>query len=244
MSDDNIWQAALLALITRCKEQTERYSRYEPNDPSACFEMWRRAIVERDNAAWDAVFEQYSRFVRNWLQQIIARTPALRFEEEILLNSVFINFFRAVTPTKFNSFNSVAAIMSYLKMCCATAVADAKRDFQGRMFNVSLDMAMDAAASSGETLSPVDMIADNFDLEQFAVVQAARADFWRRLKERVSDETNQRLIYMRYVDGMKPREIVQAFPDIFPTDKEVYRRLKNIVWLLSNTPDFEKWLES
>ena len=93
---DDFKGSKLGELVERCREQTDLYLRHESYDPRFCFEIWRRAVVERDEAAWQSSVDQYAIFVRRWLSQRLANLPGLRFEEEVLVNAVFFNFYRFV----------------------------------------------------------------------------------------------------------------------------------------------------
>ena len=227
-------QDSLSNLIAQCREQTVRYTQREDYDPAACFEIWRRAIVERDEAAWQAAHEQYGGFVKRWLVQRLASQPALQFEEEVLINGVFINFFRFVGPEKFSSFHSLPSILAYLKMVCGTIVIDAQRDNQARY----LDIPLDPPAKQGDdsaSLSPGERLFSPGDPEKEAADRADRASFWQGVWQKLPDPADRLLIYLRYVLDMPPREIIQHYPQYFADINGVYRRNKNILWRLRNS---------
>ncbi len=236
MSD--IKQISLTGLIERCRHETEQYLRHEPYDPRYCFEIWRRAIVERDEVAWDTLVNQYHTFVRRWLTQRLAHFPALRFEEDALVNGVFINFYRFVGPEKFANFHNLSGILQYLKLCCGTIVADAQRDFQARNLDISLDkpLGSDDATDTDHSLGQI--IGDTFDMEESVVYSADRTVFWNGVWQKLPEPADRLLVYLRYVLGMPPREIVQLYPQHFTDVTSVYRRNKNLLWRLRNNPDF------
>jgi DNA-directed RNA polymerase specialized sigma24 family protein len=225
-------------LINTCREQTERYTQRENYDPSACFEIWRRAIVDRDEQAWQALFEQYGSYVRKWLQQRMGSAGVLQFEEEALINGVFINVYRFLTPEKFGSFNTLPAILQYLKMCCWTVMADAQRDLQARKLDTSLDARLPGAEpgnTAEATPNPVSNLSSNFELEEWVLDKVDRAVFWEGVWSRLEDNADRKLVYLRYILDMPPREITQLYPLDFPNVQEVYRRNKNLLWRLRNT---------
>lgn len=231
MSEFN--QASLIGLIERCQQETEKYLRHETYDPRFGFEIWRRAIVERDEAAWENLITLYGSFVRRWLSQRLAHFPALRYEEDALVNGVFINFYRFVGPEKFANFHNLSAILQYLKLCCGTIVADAQRDFQARNLDISLDRD-----SRGDSPVLEEKIGDAFDMEETMLHSADRATFWRNVWQKLPDPPDRLLVYLRYIQGMPPREIVQLYPQHFGDITTVYRRNKNLLWRLRNNPDF------
>lgn len=227
-------------LIDQCRTQTDLYIRQESSDSRYCFEIWRRAIVEKDEVAWNAVIQQYNGFVRRWLSLKLSRHPYLQFEEEALANGVFINFFRFVGPEKFDTFQNLAGVLQYLKMCCATIVADAMRDYQARTLDVSLDFSASSEDSSDGGLSYADRLKSDDDLEGTIQVKADRSVFWRTIWDNLPDPTDRALVYLRYILDMPPREISQQFPHYFPDVQQVYRRNKNLLWRLRNNPEFSQ----
>ena len=54
-------------LIRRCAQEMLRFRKQKPYDPWHCYELFRRALVERDEAAWAAIYKQYQRLVRFWI---------------------------------------------------------------------------------------------------------------------------------------------------------------------------------
>ncbi len=227
-------QAKLSELTSECQAQTELYVRREEYDPRYCFEIWRRAIVERDEAAWETAITQYSVFVRRWLAQRLANLPALRFEEDVLVNGVFINFYRFVGPDKFPSFTNLSGILQYLKLCCGTVVIDAQRDYQARLFNLSLDANSSSDDNADGGLNPAERLSSEFDLESDVVHRADRRAFWGEIWHKLPDQADRLLVYLRYVLDMPPREIARLYPQVFPDVTQVYRRNKNLLWRLRN----------
>lgn len=227
----------MTGLVEQCRHETEKYLRHEPYDPRFGFEIWRRAVVERDEPAWESLVTVYGIFVRRWLTQRLSHFPSLRFEEEALVNGVFINFYRFVGPEKFSNFHNLSAILQYLKLCCGTIVADAQRDFQARNLDISLDQAAGPGDDTGS--QPLeDKIGDAFDMEESMLNSADRATFWSSVWQRLPDPPDRLLVYLRYIQGMPPREIVQLYPQHFSDITTVYRRNKNLLWRLRNNPDF------
>ena len=226
-------QTKLNELVDQCRSQTQLYTQREEYDPQFCFELWRRAIVERNEDAWQAITEQYTLSVRRWLTQRLANLPALQVEEDVLVNTVFINFFRFVGPDKFVSFPTLPALLRYLKLCCGTIVIDLQRDQQGRQLDTSLDAPVSSGTEQGQNLGT--RLPSEFDLEETATQRADRPGFWTSVWEKLPDPTDKMLVYLRYVQDIPPREIVQQYPQHFTDINQVYRRNKNILWRLRNS---------
>jgi len=217
-------------LIKQCQEQTALYSKGKSYDPTACYEIWRRAIVERDNEAWTALMEQYSGVVRNWLRQRLGGTAWLYYEEGVLINGVFANMYRFLTPEKFDRYTSLPAIMQYLKMCAGTAAVNLLRDMQAHQLDISLETTIFPQENAEMTLDS--QLSDSAVLEDEVLERLGRAEFWQMVWRRLSDPVDRKLIWLRYVHDMSPREIVREYPQDFPEVTEVYRRVKKLKWQL------------
>jgi hypothetical protein len=62
-------QLPLADVAAACREETGKFQRGETSRNEFCWEIMRRAICERDHAAWDAAMGQYSGIVVTWVRQ-------------------------------------------------------------------------------------------------------------------------------------------------------------------------------
>ena len=56
-------------LARRCREETMRFLRGEPREDSYCFELFERAIAQREADAWEAIMTQYRGIVLAYVGQ-------------------------------------------------------------------------------------------------------------------------------------------------------------------------------
>ncbi len=110
----------IVRLSRRCKEEACCSLQRAPSLSCVCLELFRRAVVEREDAAWVAVYAQYAGMVRRWLA-----LPEAEGDEGVAI--VFERFWQAVDGPKFARFPSLAAILQYLKVCAYTARIDRGR---------------------------------------------------------------------------------------------------------------------
>jgi len=89
----------------------------EPYTRCCCFEVFRHAIVRRDDLAWEALYARYGAMVRGWLGAGVGDG-----DEAVVL--VFERFWRAVDAEKFARFDTLPAVLQYLKACARTARLD------------------------------------------------------------------------------------------------------------------------
>jgi hypothetical protein len=66
-------------------------------------------------------------------------------------------------------------------------------------------------------------------------------ELWEFLHEMFPDEREQRLIYLFFYCGLKPREIVRYCPQEFSDVREVYRLRRNIMERLLRYTDHLRW---
>jgi DNA-directed RNA polymerase specialized sigma24 family protein len=179
-------------------------------------------VVERDDAAWESVYAQYSTLARIWLNA--------GMDEDDGVNAAFERFWRAVDSDKFACFGSLAAVLSYLKMCVRTTVLDHVRAQSRSVLELDLD-AIPAVSAQAQGQAEV---GDRVDA----------ADFWRQVSEILQDERERRLIYLSYVTGLSPREIHARHVHEFPRMEEIYRIKRGALDRLRRSAAFRGFFSS
>ena len=58
---------AVADLAHRCAEETQHYLQQQSHDPRYCFELFRRAVEDRDQVAWEIICVQYEPLVAGWV---------------------------------------------------------------------------------------------------------------------------------------------------------------------------------
>ena len=124
-------------LATQCAEETEKFSRRQPNATQYCFELLRRALADGIAEAFTRVYQVYERQVLNWVYRY-PRFNETGEEADFFVNSAFSKFYFAVKGPKFERFGSVPSLLMYLKLCVHTAIAQYIRD-QQQIVAVSTD---------------------------------------------------------------------------------------------------------
>ena len=66
-------------------------------------------------------------------------------------------------------------------------------------------------------------------------------DLWEVIQNLIPDEREQRLTYLIFHCGLKPREIVRFCPKEFSEVQEIYRLRRNIVEQLLRNADYIRW---
>src|SRR5206468_3108703 len=62
-------QMDLFALVRRCLAESERFYRGQPHDTRFSYELFRRALVDRDEIAWEQIYTHCSPLVESWVRR-------------------------------------------------------------------------------------------------------------------------------------------------------------------------------
>src|SRR5689334_4300205 len=123
-------QMSLSALENRCTIEINKYRRREPSNDLYCLEIFHRAMVQRNNLAWDLMHRCFSPFVRGWLRNHPKRDIAMRFEsEENYIAETFKRFWQATEHNAELEFRTLAAALQYLKASLNGAIMDTLRAY-------------------------------------------------------------------------------------------------------------------
>jgi hypothetical protein len=218
---------SLPQLARACTDETGKYQRGEASDDRYCLELLRRAICDRDSAAWEVVLAQYRSLVLAWVRQHPA-SHSLAEEGDYWVTRVFERFWMAIGPDRFGSFGQLAAVLRYLKMC---------------VHSVLLDEARAQAAAPTDRLDATDAdYADHADVEAEVLGRVNGRDLWAAIERALSDPGERRVIYCSFALEMKPAEIHERQPDLFPTVAEVYRIKRNAIDRLRRTDEISQFL--
>jgi len=209
-------QLTITELARCCSEETTKFLKQNISNDRYCLELFRRAITKRDDDAWICIYQQYSPLVLTWVNQHQSATPLLGQDGSApLVNAAFAKFSQALTPAKMDNFDSLAAVLKYLKMCVHSVVADEVRARQARQYEEALEMMEHEPATD----DPADSVISNLSAQ----------GLWQVIQEELNGEDERVLIYLAYIHGMKPSEISSQNRRLFPTVDDVYRIKRNVL---------------
>jgi RNA polymerase sigma factor (sigma-70 family) len=201
-----------------CRVEAERNRR---DELGYCFELFRRALEQRDHAAWEAVAFQYHRLILGWVHGV--GLPADDMAEDIA-REAFERFWRTLAgrcnPLT-ERFPHVGALLKYLRQCAVTTVLDRRRSERQRERLVEqaqrafrLDLPIERAGED----DVVDRLARNEQLTQVRAWIAAE----------VSDPLEQLVLRLSYNQDLSPAEIATRYPEQF-VDAALVRQIKERV---------------
>src|SRR5712692_8227887 len=199
-----------------CSEETSKFLKQSASNDRYCLELFRRAITRRSEDAWACIYQQYAPLVLTWVNQHQSATSLLGQDGSApLVNAAFAKFSQALTPAKMDNFNSLAAVLKYLKMCVHSVIADEVRSRQARQYEEALEMMEHEPATD----DPADSVISNLSAQ----------GLWQVIQEELNGEDERVLIYLAYIHGMKPSEISSQNRRLFPTVDDVYRIKRNVL---------------
>jgi hypothetical protein len=217
-------QTPLRELEQCCLQETAAFRAGSHTNGQYGYELLRRALAEHREPAWEAVLRLYSRQVTQWVRS----HPSFAFsieEEGYYVNRAFERLWRSValTPQKFERFDSLAALLRFLKLCVHSAVLD--------------DGPSTTAAASMVPLhdvSPTALADDSVDL-----YPSRTTEFWSLIDAHLKDKRERIVIYGYFYYGIKNRELLTLFPDAFESSKQLANLRITVLRRLARVPQFE-----
>jgi len=214
MASQSLEHLPLAQLVTCCSEETRRFLKGEPSDDRYCLELFRRAIGGGCEDAWACLYRQYAPLVLTWVTRQQRAAPLVAEEGAAsLVNAAFARFAHALTPAKMARFEQLSALLTYLKLCARSVVADALRTRQGRPYEEALEVAEHDRATDDPAEGVVSVIAGQ--------------RLWQLISQELHGEDERLLLYCSLLLDMKPAEIAGQYPRLFPSVEDVYRIRRN-----------------
>lgn len=209
---------SLNSLQHRCAGETQKFFNRQEHDPTYCYELFRRAILQRDQHAWELVYAQYHALVAGWIQR---STLFHTLEEDLdyFINRAFEKMWASLTSDKFAGFPDLKSLLRYLQMCSFSALVDSARQ---------LERAAQIAEAELSEVEPRISI-ERPDPEDIAIRREQARLLWNMLEERLKSEQERIVLYGSWVQGLKPGEIYQVYPGAFRDTREVYLVKDNLL---------------
>src|SRR5689334_16131673 len=92
----------------------------------AGYELFRRAIVDRDEEAWADIYTHYRLMLIGWARHAGAHAPAVASYEDIA-DRALARAWSALGAEQFVQFPNLATLLGYLRACVGAVVIDAAR---------------------------------------------------------------------------------------------------------------------
>lgn len=222
LSEHLLSDMSVSVLAERCMQEIDNYRRREPSNDQYGVELFRRALRERDRLAWEVVQQRFHDTMLRWMCGHPMRDTACRFDsEENYVAQAFARFWQTTVANQEIEFRTLGAALRYLRASLHGAILDTLRAYS-RPHEVPLP----EPAEAGEPL------AEEWDDSHH---------LWEVIQNLIPNEREQRVAYLIFHCGLKPREIVRFCPEEFGEVQEIYRLRRNIVERLLRNADYIRW---
>lgn len=210
------------SLARRALLESRHFYRHEEYDSRFAYELFRRALVERDDAAWGQLFEQYSPLVEHWVRRTGAFTVSGE-TSDFFVSAAFTRFWRAIPAERFASFPTLASLLNYLRRCATCVVIDAARSHS------FVDMLPEECVNwNTQRLGYAD---------EEATERVASDEFWQLVDGLLTSEIERVIVRSSYLLGMKPGDIYAKWAMLFSGVEEVYTLKRSILARLRKCPE-------
>jgi len=179
---------------------------------AVCYDLFRRAIEQRDADAWADIGRNYRGLLAAWAAQSSAHGLIAEPPEDIA-DQAFTRAWAALSSAQFSTFPHIASLLAYLRTCVRATIIDHARDQAGQLRAVrSIESAVVSAAPEHAVLEELD-----------------RTELWRLIMDMTKDLQEQIIVRESLVYALPPRAIQARHPDMFTDVMHVYRVKRNLL---------------
>jgi hypothetical protein len=214
-------------LRARAQAQETNYTRGEASDDAAGLELFRRAMQDADEHAWQAIIDVYRGLLVAQASRRVIRGLVVE-DDGFCVDRAFQRFWRASQNGRVHQFNDLASILKYLKMCLGSVLLDEART-RRRQAWVSIDDVPPDTCVSADPAAQV-------------IGRMASSDLWSTIDRELIDSKERLVARLSFVSGLSPREILVRHPEKFDDVFEVYRTKRNMIERLRRSAALRQFL--
>jgi len=187
------------------------------------YDLFRRAIVDRDEDAWAESVVQYRPLLIAWANSCSARIPIDERSDDIA-DQALARAWAALSPNHFAAFPNLASLLGYLRACVSATVIDCARSMRARRRVI---LKLEAA--------PVAMP------EQIILERMEHEEFWRTIEHLVETAQERTILVESFVLNLPPRVIQKRHPDRFADVAAIYKIKRNLLARLQRDRNLQQW---
>lgn len=203
-------------LAQRCARETDLFFNHKENDSQYCFELFRRAVRDKNERALEVVIAQYQPLVTKWVNKWMDKHRDFQSssdEAQDYVAQAFERFWISFTPDKFDRSQNLAAVLRYLQMCVNGAITDAWRKL--RHIQIEQEAGDEERGSSESEVLPEDSLQKD--------------EFWQLIRKKSKDAKEYTVIFASFSLNLSPREILVEYPGVFDDITDVYKCKANLL---------------
>jgi len=204
------------ALALECAQQSNSFRRSSSYNDAFCLELFRRAIVLKNQDAWSAIYVQFHKLVLSW---VCSRINCAEHAPDDIVHDAFVRFTRAFTSQQFRQHNQMKSVMAYLQRCAFAAAYDHNRRVR------RVDFITDSLDDDGV----IERLVTSSDTVEREIVQTIEARWvWDRVLSHCQNEADRLVVRRIFVEGMKPDQVQRDHAGLFPSIQSVYQATRNL----------------
>jgi hypothetical protein len=186
------------------------------------YELFRRAIVERDELAWAEGAARYRAMLISWATRCSASATLTERCDDIA-DYAFARAWAALSPTRFDQFPNLAALLGYFRACVTSAVIDCARS------ELNFERVSEALEAE-DVSSPEQLVLDRLE----------RAELWRVAVDTAQNEQERITLIESFLYILPPRAIFERHPGLFADAGEIYTTKRNLLDRLKRCPEMRR----
>lgn len=188
------------------------------------YELFRRAVVDRDANAWNEIAFSYRALMIGWARR--SQAAELSGEQcEDLADEALVRAWRALSPERSAQFPAQAELIDLLRTCIASTAIDTAR------------------ARAAATPLPDWCAADDAPPADLEVIERmSLAELWQLALHVAATDAERMVVYDRFVLGLPPRAIQQRHPVVFPDVRKVYETIRNLCERLRRSQELRRFV--
>ncbi len=209
---------SIAELADQCRNEINHYQRGVLLSERYYAELLFRAILQGDQDAWKAVQQCLCETVRGWLDRHPKREAACRLDsEENYITQAFARFHQAAVLQQVE-FSRLSSALQYLLVSLNGAILDTLR------------------ASSRPLVT---LLAKRKPCH--SDMSIPESEVWEMLESIPLDIREQRLAFLLFNCGLRPKDIVHTFPEEFNDAREISLLRCTIIERLLDLVDQHNW---
>jgi DNA-directed RNA polymerase specialized sigma24 family protein len=185
------------------------------------YEVFRRAIVDRDEDAWAAIYGRYRSLLVAWARHNSTTAQIGEYYDDIA-DQAFARAWTALSPQHFDQFSSLAKLLAYLRTCVMAVVIDhaRARAARERMF---LKLEVEPLATP----------------EEEVLGEIGRVELWQLVRRLIETDQERTIVIENFVLALPPRVIMARHPELFGTISTVYFAKRNLLARLQRNHELQ-----
>jgi DNA-directed RNA polymerase specialized sigma24 family protein len=205
------------------REIRSRVYEQRSSDCEAGYELFRRAILARDEDAWIEIGTRYRAMLIAWAGQSSVMGSIDEGCEDVA-DRALARAWSALSPERFTSFPNLAALMGYLRTCVSATAIDMAR-------------ARAVRERAYQKLDPVVTATP----EQVVIEEIERVDLWRAVLGAIACEQERTVLIESFQLNLPPRAILARHPDLFGDVGDVYMAKRHLIGRLQRDPNVRRF---